>query len=124
MPSAPTETVFVGQRLRGRALPYRAGRHVELAAVARAGDDAVLDTRHGAGLVRADGGERLEVPGGGLGDDDLEGLEDLAAADRDLGRGDGVRRGGRRRGCGGGGRGGGARGALDGILGRPRRRRR
>ena len=48
------------------------------------------DVGDDAGLVGAHGGERLEAAGAGLGDDDLLVREDLAAADRDGGLGDGL----------------------------------
>src|ERR1700722_10874899 len=80
-----------GQRDLAAGHRYRAGRQragrgsgdhaavpdAELAAVTRAVDRAVGDLVDQAALVGAHRAERLEVPGGGLGDHDLLGGEDF-----------------------------------------------
>jgi RNA polymerase sigma-70 factor (ECF subfamily) len=73
-----------GQRLGGRAVHDRPVLDAELAAVARALDDAVRDAADSAALVGAHGGERLERVSRGLGDHDLHAREYLTAAHGDV----------------------------------------
>src|SRR5580658_9227433 len=75
-----------GQREGGRAVHHRSVDGAVLAAVTRAVDGAAAHLVDDAALVGADGGERVEGTGRRLGDHDLLGGEDLAAADGDVGR--------------------------------------
>ena len=59
---SPSPDLLLGQRLAGRAARHGAVGDVELAAVARAVDRAVLDVLDLAALVGADGGEALNSP--------------------------------------------------------------
>src|SRR5688572_3818067 len=72
------------QRLGGRSTGGRTVRDLELALVARALDQPVLDAADRAALMGALGRERLEFAGGRLGDHHLLPREDLATADRHL----------------------------------------
>src|SRR5690242_21216462 len=61
--------LYLTQRLGRRPLDHRTVHDGELAAVARAQDDAVSDRAHRAAEVRTHGGEALELAVLGLGHD-------------------------------------------------------